>query len=163
MKVIFLLGAIISSFFFFTQKLQFLGMRRNCEPFSVARTHLTFPNGQHSFGPVISAQQWYARCFICESFETSTILIIVSYRYQGSIPLDWLSQKSHTSVGYIQSRGVGLDLSQNTGFSYVSLALLLLVRLLFGFASKFCLSFLQFLSNSTTDCETAIGCLGDRF
>ena len=138
-------------------------MRRNCEPFSMARTHLTFPNGQHSFGPVISAQQWYARCFICESFETPTILIIVSYKYQGSIPLDRLSQKSHTSVGYIQSRGVGLDLSQNTGFSYVSLALLLLVRLLFGFASEFCLSFLRFLSNSTTDCETAIGCLGDIF
>ena len=138
-------------------------MRRNCEPFSVARTHLTFPNGQHSFGPVISAQQWYARCFTCESFETPTILIIVSYKYQGSIPLDRLSQKSHASIGYIQSRGVGLDLSQNTGFSYISLALLLLVRLLFGFASKICLSFFQFLSNSTTDCETAIGCLGDRF
>ena len=103
------------------------------------------------------------RCFICESFETPTILTIVSYKCLGSISLDRLSQKSHTSVGYIQSRGVGQDVSQNTGFSYVSLALLLLVRLLFGFASKFCLSFLQFLSNSTTDCETAIGCLGGRF
>ena len=74
-----------------------------------------------------------------------------------------ISEVSHQCWLYIQSRGVGLDLSQNTGFSYVSLALLLLVRLLFGFASEFCLSFLQFLSNSTTDCETAIGCLGDRF
>ena len=50
-----------------------------------------------------------------------------------------ISEVSHHCWFYIQSRGVGLDLSQNTGFSYVSLALLLLVRLLFGFASEFCL------------------------